>query len=457
MLVFGFKPTREARMRFLPRLLKGAIRKGRLTLETPDGTRHVFGGAEPGPEVAIRITDPSLDWRIAFNPELKAAEAFMDQTLQVVSGPEGGTAYDLLHIFFINKKAFDLSPGQILVRSVERTLRRFIQHNPVIRARRNAAHHYDLGNDFYRMWLDPDMQYSCGYWPEGTETLAEAQTRKKRHIAAKLALEPGQRVLDIGCGWGGMALYLAAVADVEVVGVTLAKRQLEVARARAEMAGLADKVRFELMDYRDVKDRFDRVVSVGMLEHVGVGYLQTYFLKVRDRLGPDGVALIHTISSKAPPGISGPFLRKYIFPGGYAPCLSEVALAIERSGLWNLDTEVWRVHYAPTLRAWRERFEARRDDVETMYDPRFARMWEFYLAACECAFAYGSSNVLQLQLGRERDAVPLHRDYVQPAEAALAEREPEALARIDAATREVFGEPPLTRPEAAPDAALRTG
>ena len=440
-------------MRLLPRMLRKAVRIGRLQLEAPDGTRHVFGGEAPGPEVAIRITDPDLDWRIALNPELKAAEAFMDGTLQVVAGPEGGTAYDLLQLFFMNKRAFDLSPSQIMVRALEKSLRRLIQHNPVTRARRNAAHHYDLGNDFYRMWLDPDMQYSCGYFPTGAESLAEAQTRKKRHIAAKLALRPGQKVLDIGCGWGGMALYLAAVADVEVVGVTLAERQLEVARARAEKAGLADRVRFELRDYRDVAERFDRVVSVGMLEHVGVGHLTRYFVQVRDVLKPDGVGLIHSISSMAPPGISGPFLRKYIFPGGYAPCLSEVALAIERSGLWNLDTEVWRVHYASTLRGWRDRFEARRAEVEAMYDPRFARMWEFYLAACECAFAYGSSNVLQLQLGRKRDAVPLHRDWIGPAEAALAAREPDAVARIDAATREVFGEPPLTRPEAAPEAA----
>jgi cyclopropane-fatty-acyl-phospholipid synthase len=208
-------------------------------------------------------------------------------------------------------------------------------------------------------------------------------------------------------------------------------------------------VRFELMDYRKLDGRFDRIVSVGMLEHVGVGHLQTYFLKVRDSLEPEGVALIHSISSMAPPGISGPFLRKYIFPGGYAPCLSELAGAIERSGLWNLDVEVWRVHYAPTLRAWRERFEARRADVEAMYDPRFARMWEFYLAACECAFAFGASNVVQLQLGRKRDAVPLHRDWIGPAEAALAERETDALGRIEAATRTAFGEPPLTRPEPA--------
>jgi cyclopropane-fatty-acyl-phospholipid synthase len=210
-----------------------------------------------------------------------------------------------------------------------------------------------------------------------------------------------------------MALFLAKAADVEVKGVTLSKEQLEVARERARAEGLDGQVTFELCDYREVDQTFDRVVSVGMLEHVGVGHLEEYFINVRDRLAPDGVALIHTISTKAPPGITGPFIRKYIFPGGYAPCVSEAALAIERSGLWLLDCEIWRVHYATTLQHWRENFLACRDEVVAMYDERFARMWEFYLAACECAFRFGSSNVAQFQLGRERDSMPLSRDYIE--------------------------------------------
>ena len=274
-----------------------------------------------------------------------------------------------------------------------------------------------------RLWLDEDLQYSCAYFETGTETLEQAQTAKKRHIASKLALEPGQTVLDIGCGWGGMALYLASVADVKVVGVTLAEEQLKVARERAQAMGLADRVEFRLQDYRDVPEVFDRVVSVGMLEHVGVGHLTEYFLNVRNRLAPDGVALVHSISSKAPPGITGPFLRKYIFPGGYSPSLSEAFAAVERSGLWTLDTEIWRVHYAHTLAAWRERFLAEREQVVAMYDERFASMWEIYLSACENAFAYGSSCVFQMQLGRNRDAVPLSRGYMATAEAALAEAE----------------------------------
>ncbi len=428
-------------MRLLPRLMAQAVRRGRLELRGPDGAVQVFGGEAPGPEVAIRVTDPALDWKIPLNPQLAAAEAFMDGTLRVEDGPEGGTAYDLIQLIFVNQRAFDLSRAQVALRRLARAMRRVSQHNPVARSRRNAAHHYDLGNAFYRMWLDPDMQYSCAYFPEGTETLREAQIAKKRHIAAKLRLEPGMKVLDIGCGWGGMALYLAAACDVEVTGVTLAREQLEIARARAKAAGLEDRVRFELTDYRDVTERFDRVVSVGMLEHVGVVHLDEYFSRVRDRLTEDGVALIHTISTMTPPTATGPFLRKYIFPGGYTPALSECSAAVEKAGLWPLDVEVWRMHYGRTLHLWREAFEARRAEIEEMYDPRFARMWEFYLAGCECAFDYGQSEVLHLQIGRERDVVPLHRDYIRSASEALAAREPEAVARIEAATRRAFGEP----------------
>lgn len=319
-------------MRFLSKIFRSAVRDGRLTLVGTDGKVAEFGGQGPGPEVRIRLTDPSLDWKIFLNPELKAAEAVMNGQLVV----EEGTIHDFIELFFVNKRQFDLNPSQIFWNGLSRKFRRFMQHNTLLNARKNVEHHYDLGNDFYRLWLGGDMQYSCGYYEAGTETLDEAQTAKKRHIAAKLALAPGQTVLDIGCGWGGMALYLAAVADVKVVGVTLAEEQLKVAQARAAHLGLSDRVEFRLQDYRNVTETFDRVVSVGMLEHVGVSHLTEYYLNVRDRLAPDGVALVHSVSSKAPPGITGPFLRKYIFPGGYSPSLSEAFLAVERSGLWTL-------------------------------------------------------------------------------------------------------------------------
>ncbi len=424
-------------MRLLPKLLRKAVKTGRLTLHGPNGFSEVIGGQGPGPEVTIRVTDPSLDWKIALNPELKAAEAYMDGGLVV----EGGTIHDLLTLFFHNKRHFDLTPSQIFWRGVARNGRRILQHNPVARARRNAAHHYDLGNDFYRLWLDPDMQYSCAYWEDGVETLEQAQTAKKRHIAAKLALKPGQRVLDIGCGWGGMALYLAAMADVHVVGVTLAEEQLAVARRRAEILGLSDRVEFRLQDYREVPETFDRVVSVGMLEHVGAHHLTDYFLGVRDRLGPDGVALIHSISTKAPPGVTGPFIRKYIFPGGYAPTLSETFASIEKAGLWPLDNEIWRVHYARTLEEWRNRFDAVRPQVVDMFDERFARMWEQYLSACQCVFDFGASLVFQIQLGRERDGVPFTRDYLADAKAELAAHEPEWIERISDSTSQALTAP----------------
>ncbi|MGM0586358.1 MAG: class I SAM-dependent methyltransferase, partial [Pseudomonadota bacterium] len=369
-------------MALLDSLLSKAIRKGRLEVEGPDGRTRAFGGEAPGPEVAIRFTEPGVERRIFLNPELNAAEAYMDGAMVM----ERGDVHDLMRLFFVNKRSFDLSPTQIFWKGVARRLRRLHQHNPVSRARANARAHYDIGEDIYRLFLDRDMQYSCGYWPAGVETLEDAQTAKKRHIAAKLRLADGQRVLDIGCGWGGLALYLAHQADVEVTGVTLSERQLAVARRRAEILGVADRVRFELIDYREVTGEFDRVVSVGMLEHVGARHLTPYFLAVRDRLGPEGLALIHSISTKAPPGVTSPFLRKHIFPGGYAPSLSEAVAAIEFSGLWILDCEVWRAHYGRTLAAWRERFAANRARAAEVMDERFCRMWELYLSVCENAF-----------------------------------------------------------------------
>lgn len=408
-------------MRFLPLIFRRAVRSGTLELRGPNGYAERFGGIEPGPEVAIRVTDPSLDWKIALHPELRAAEAIMDGGIVV----EQGSIHDFVTLFFSNRQRFRKTPSQRFWVETARRGRRLLQHNPVARARKNAAHHYDLGNEFYRLWLDADLQYSCAYWEDGVETLEQAQTAKKRHIAAKLQLRPGMRVLDIGCGWGGMALYLASVCDVHVTGITLAERQLAVARRRAEVLGIQDRVDFRLQDYRQLDERFDRVVSVGMLEHVGAPSLPAYFRKVRNCLEPGGVALIHSISRRNQPGSTNAFLRKYIFPGGYSPALSEVSSAVEQSGLWPLDIEIWRVHYARTLAEWRKRFMDVRDEVVAMYDERFARMWEIYLSGCELSFSHGSSMVAQYQLGRGRDVVPLTRDYLADAKAALAAREAE--------------------------------
>lgn len=406
-------------MRFLPLLLRKAVRKGRLTVIGPSNEVETFGDREPGPSSTIRIHDPSYDWKIATNPELKAAEAYMDGALTV----EEGDIHGFLEVFYANKRNFDLSAGQTFWRTLARRAKRLHQHNPVARSRANVHHHYDLGDDLFRLFLDADAQYSCAYFPCGDETLEEAQAAKKRHIAAKLDLSAGQRVLDIGCGWGGLALYLARIADVQVLGVTLSTDQARVATARAAAMGLSDRVRFEVRDYREIAERFDRIVSVGMLEHVGAHHLSGYFRTVRDRLEPNGVALIHSISTKSPPGVTGPFIRKYIFPGGYSPSLSEITAAVELSGLWIFDVEVWRKHYGYTLREWRRRFEANRAEAVALYDERFARMWELYLAACEHVFIHGSSTVVQLQIGRERDGVPISRDYIQDTVRAYRQKE----------------------------------
>jgi cyclopropane-fatty-acyl-phospholipid synthase len=417
-------------------LLDKAIKIGRLTMTDAKGTVHVFGGNEPGPEAAIRFTTRAAEWKIFLNPELNAAEAYMDGELVM----DSGSIHDLIKVFYANKRHFDLSPSQIFWRGLSRRIRRFQQNNVLSRSRANVKAHYDIGEDLYKLFLDRDMQYSCAYFPDGEETIEQAQTAKKRHLAAKLNLKAGQKVLDIGCGWGGLALYLAHVADVEVLGVTLSERQLSVARRRAEILGVSDRVKFELIDYREVQGKFDRVVSVGMLEHVGVQYLAPYFLTVRDRLRADGVALIHSISSKAPPGVTGPFIRKYIFPGGYAPSLSETIEAVEPTGLWLLDCEIWRCHYGYTLQHWRKRFLDNRQAAVKIMGERFCRMWELYLSIAECVFLQGSSNVFQLQLGRERDGVPITRDYIGEEEARIAERETEFLERIVASAAQALDE-----------------
>lgn len=417
-------------------LLDKAIKTGRLTMTDAKGAVHVFGGKDPGPEAAIRFTSKAAEWKIFLNPELNAAEAYMDGGLVM----DSGSIHDLIKVFYANKRHFDLSPSQIFWHGVSRKIRRFHQNNVLSRSRANVKAHYDIGEDLYRLFLDRDMQYSCAYFPDGTATIEDAQTLKKRHIAAKLNLKPGQKVLDIGCGWGGLALYLAHVADVEVLGVTLSERQLSVARRRAEILGVSDRVKFELIDYREVQGKFDRIVSVGMLEHVGVQYLAPYFLTVRDRLANDGVALIHSISSKSPPGVTGPFIRKYIFPGGYAPSLSETVEAIEPTGLWLLDCEIWRCHYGYTLQHWRTRFLDNREAAVKIMDERFCRMWELYLSIAECVFLQGSSNVFQLQIGRERDAVPITRDYIGEEETRIAGLEPDFLERVVASAAQALDE-----------------
>lgn len=391
--------------------LQRLIRVGQLTLIDAQGTTHVFG-RPPGPEVTIRLADRRLLWKLALLPDPTLGEAVMDGRLII----ERGSIYDLVDLCAANVAS--VMPGLVprLVYGADMLLRRLHQFNPVGRSRDNAAHHYDLDGRLYDLFLDRDRQYSCAYFEQPDLSLEDAQAAKKRHIAAKLLLRPGLRVLDIGSGWGGLALTLAADYGCDVTGLTLSKEQHAYATARAARAGLSDRVRFYLQDYREIQQPFDRIVSVGMLEHVGVNNLGRYFGRVRELLEADGVALIHSIGRMAGPAATSRWIRKYIFPGGYIPALSEVTSAVERSGMWATDIEILRLHYAMTLRQWRERFLAHRDIVASRLDERFCRMWEFYLAASEAFFRRQDGMVFQIQLARRRDAVPLTRGYMIEAD-----------------------------------------
>lgn len=398
----------------LVRFLANLLRSGQLTLIDVKGRRVSLGRRDAAtppdePHVVVRFADRRTELKIAADPGLYAGEAYMDGRLIV----ESGTIYDLLAI--VTRNAGRSVAGGLLERWRHRwgpRLRRLQQSNPIARARANVAHHYDLSRALYERFLDRDLQYSCGYFERPDMPLEAAQEAKKRLIARKLLMRDGQRVLDVGCGWGGLALSLAQAAKVEVLGITLSREQLEHARARAAAAGLGDRVRFELSDYREVEGTFDRIVSVGMFEHVGEPHYDEYFAAIRARLSPDGVALVHSIGRSDGPGATNPWIRKYVFPGGYSPALSETIPAIERSGLWLTDLEIWRMHYAETLRHWRARFAAKRAEIAALYDERFCRMWEFYLAGSECAFRYQGHVVFQAQLARSVDAVPPTRAYM---------------------------------------------
>ena len=396
--------------RILDRLLRSLIRDGNLTVQMPSGARQSYGNGS-GPAVTVTLHDPALPGRLVRGPDMALGEAYMDQTLTVENDDLAGFLALLL------RNAADGRAGwwRYPLERAQRLLRLAQQITPAPRARANVAHHYDLSGGLYDLFLDPDRQYSCGYFKTPDDTLEQAQAQKKAHIAAKLRLAPGMRVLDIGCGWGGMALSLARDHGVQVLGITLSLEQHRIATARAAEAGLGGQVEFRLTDYRAVTGKFDRIVSVGMFEHVGVPQYRTYFRQVRDLLAPDGVALIHTIGRTTPPGITSPWITRYIFPGGYCPALSEVMPAVQSSGLWTTDIEVWRLHYAETLRHWRKRFEANIDRAAALYDDRFCRMWRYYLTASEMTFRHYGQCVFQIQLAHRQDAVPLTRDYLYKA------------------------------------------
>ncbi len=392
--------------------LRRYIRRGSFTVTTAAGSTYAFGDGS-GPPVAVRFTTAGAQRAVLMDPELKLGEAYMDGTLVV----EQGSIADVLAILLRQEPV--ATPNWALPRLVRYLLRRLQQLNLRSRARHNVAHHYDLDGRLYSLFLDGDQQYSCAYFDSPDQSLDDAQLAKKRHLAAKLRLKPGASVLDIGCGWGGLALYLAEIAGARVTGITLSQEQFQRAQNRALERGRTRDTTFRLIDYRDVDGRFDRIVSVGMFEHVGVGFYDTYFGKCANLLADDGVMLLHTIGRSGPPSITNPWIAKYIFPGGYIPALSEVLPAVERAHLIVADVEVLQLHYAETLKAWRERFLAHRDEVVRLYDQRFVRMWEFYLACSEMAFREGDMVVFQIQVAKRKGLTPATRDYIAREEARL--------------------------------------
>jgi cyclopropane-fatty-acyl-phospholipid synthase len=401
----------------LDQFLSRTIRAGEFLITDVDGTTRRYGVPDPArPPVNARTADARVLRDIMRRPVLGTAEAYMDGRFRI----DGDDILGLLDLVRANT-AYEDGGERRLLTGEHPLLFRLLRANSLRRARRNVAHHYDIGNALYDLFLDADRQYSCAYFAHGNSDLDRAQADKKAHIAAKLALRPGLRVLDIGCGWGGMALYLARGAGVEVTGVTLSEEQLVVARRRAEAEGLADRVRFELIDYRHVTGTFDRIVSVGMFEHVGVPHYRTFFARCRALLARDGVMLLHSVGRMGPPGLTDGFTARYIFPGGYAPALSEIMAASERERLMLSDCEVLRLHYALTLEHWYARVGRAKDEIVAMYDERFYRMWRFYLAGSITAFRHSDMAVYQLQYVRDRHALPITRDYMAEAEADLSE------------------------------------
>jgi len=400
--------------RLLGLLLKRFVRRGTLRIATANGAVFSFGDGTGRP-VAIRFMTAAAQRGVILDPELRLGEAYMDGSLRV----EEGTIADFLALV-LGQNSDGMPPDWARIQWMFRYIyRRIQQFNQPTRARRNVAHHYDLDGRLYSLFLDADRQYSCAYFETPDQSLDDAQLAKKRHIAAKLLINDGNRVLDIGSGWGGLALYMAEFCRANVTGITLSREQWQRASERAAEKNLSGAVEFRMQDYRDVPETFDRIVSVGMFEHVGVVNYETFFRQCASLLADDGVFLLHSIGRSEGPGITNPWIAKYIFPGGYIPALSEVLPHIERAGLLVTDIEILRLHYAETLKAWRERFLAYQSEVAEFYDRRFVRMWEFYLAAAEMSFREQAMMVFQLQLTKRQGVVPISRNYIAREETRL--------------------------------------
>lgn len=402
--------------KLLDRFLTGSIREGRFRVIWPDGSESLYGDGT-NPAAGIKILDAATLRRLVLNPGLALGEGYMDGGVI----PLDSSIHDVLIILLGNIGRHPM-PTLEWNERLGLLLRPILQANNAVRSKNNVAHHYDLNGQLYSLFLDRDRQYSCAYFPRGDESLEEAQTAKKRHIAAKLLLNrPDLTVLDIGCGWGGLALSLARDFGARVTGITLSEEQLTEARARAAAAGLSERVKFELMDYRAMDQQFDRIVSVGMFEHVGAPSFPSFFATVSHCLKPDGVALLHSIGRFAGPGATNKWIAKYIFPGGYSPALSEALAPLEKSGLVTTDIEILRLHYAKTIAHWRRRFAANRDAIVALFDERFCRMFEFYLSCSELSFIHFDGMNFQIQMAHDRAAVPLTRDYMVEQERHLTQ------------------------------------
>ena len=408
-------------MALLDKLLGNLVTRGRLTVVLPSGREQSFGPGD-GPDMRVRVADRATMLAVARNPRLGFGEAYMDGRLTI----ERGSLLELMELIVGANPWESKGPGRKALNRGKKWWKSLFRRNEASAARRNVAHHYDIGNDLYRMFLDDDLQYSCAYYTDPANSLEQAQSDKKAHIAAKLALEPGQRVLDIGCGWGGTALYLNRVADVDVLGITLSEEQLKVARQRAAEVGVADRVKFELVDYRELDGRFDRIVSIGMFEHVGAAHYDEFFAQCRALLEDDGVMLLHTIGKYGKAGKPDPFTDKYIFPGYHLPSLEQMTAASARSRLITSDVETLRLHYAYTLREWLRRAHANRSAIVALHDERFFRMWEVYLAGGVVGFENGTMCNYQLQYVRNRRALPITRDYMIADERKYRTMEPAA-------------------------------
>ena len=406
------------------KMLRSIFRFGQLRVIEPSGKAFDYGDGS-GEQVVVRINDRKTVAKLVVNSDLYIGEVYMDGGLEVLNG----TIYDLLALATANMTSRQYYRPIIILNRLRRFIRWLEEYNPIGKAQKNVAHHYDLSGELYDLFLDRDRQYSCAYFETPGASLAEAQLAKKRHLAAKLNIQPGMRVLDIGSGWGGLGLYLAEVCQAEVVGVTLSEEQYRLSNQRAQQRGVDGHVRFELRDYRQLDDTFDRIISVGMFEHVGVAHYGEFFDHVHKLLKPDGVACLHSIARANGPSPTSAWIRKYIFPGGSMPALSEVVPHIEKSGLYVTDIEILRMHYAETLRHWRLRFQDHRDQAKQIYDERFCRMWEFYLAGSECSFRFDFLNNFQIQMTKDKSVLPMTRDYIS--------REEDRLRRIDSKRRQL--------------------